>query len=143
MVQQWDEIGDVNKAAKALDVLEIYQKIFDAVLANVPPRSYKVWSELAQAVDDFSAKCGVQVNSKLREPEPVIELISLDVFSVSYESLKACLAVLLERLVAILKKNLPSGEAGRILHSQVIPIMKRDYKRIDVYGLNRVLVSLL
>jgi hypothetical protein len=143
LVQQWGEITQVNKAAKALDVLEIYQKILDAILVSIPPGSYKIWLELRQVVDEFSNKCGVAVKYKLSEPNPAIDLISVDVFSVTYESMKENLGFLLERLVAILKRNLPSGEAGKLLHSQVIPIMKRDYKRIDMYGLSRVLVSLL
>ena len=143
LVQQWGEITQINKVAKSLDVLEIYQKIFDAILEGIPPRNQRIWPEFRQAVDEFSTKCGVSVNHKLSEPNPMIDLVSIDVFAVYYESMKTNLGILLERLVAILKRNLPDGEATRILHSQVIPIMKRDYKRIDVYGLNRVLVSLM
>jgi hypothetical protein len=143
LVQQWGEISQINKAAKSLDVLEIYQKIFDAILEGIPPRNQRIWPELRQAVDEFSAKCQVKVKHKLSEPNPTIDLMSIDVFTVSYESMKTNIGILLEKLVAILRRNLPSGEAAKILHSQLIPIMKRDYKRIDVYGLNRVLVSLL
>lgn len=143
LVQQWGEISQVNKAAKALDVLEIYQKIVDAVLAGIPQGSYKVWLELRQTVDDFCARSSVSVRHKLSEPNPVLDLMSIDTFTVGYESLKENLGMLLARLGVILKRNLPSGETERIMRSQIIPIMKRDSKRIDVYGLNRVLVSLL
>jgi hypothetical protein len=143
LVHQWGEISQINKAAKSLDVLEIYQKIFDAILTGIPPRNQRIWPELRQAVDEFSTQNAVTVNYKLSEPDPSLDLMSIDVFSIPYESLKTSLGNLLEKLVLILKRNLQSGEAAKILHSQVIPIMKRDYKRIDVYGLNRVLVSLL
>jgi hypothetical protein len=143
LVQQWGEISQINKVAKSLDVLEIYQKIFNAILGGIPPRSQRIWPELRLAVDEFSAKCNVSVKSKLFEPEPAIDLMSVDVFSITYESLKTNLSALLERLVEILKRNLPTGEPAKIIHSQMIPIMRHDYKRIDAYGLNRVLVSLL
>jgi hypothetical protein len=142
-VQQWGQIGEVNRAAKALDVLEIYQKIFDAIFISVPPGSYKIWAELGPPVDEFSAKCKVVLRQRLSEPNPVLDLLSIDGFSVNYESLKANLGVLLGRLVEILKKQLPSGEAERILRSRVISIMKHDWKRIDTYSIDRVLVSLL
>jgi hypothetical protein len=143
LVQQWSQISEVNKAAKALDVLEIYQKIFDAILTGIPSGSYKVWSELGLAVDEFCDKCKASVRHKLSEPNPVLDLISIDAFSVNYDTLKTSLSLLLGNLVEILKKNLPIGEAERILRSRVIPIMKRDWKRIDVYSIDRVLVSLL
>jgi hypothetical protein len=143
LVQQWSQIGEVNRAAKALDVLEIYQKIVDTIFTAVPLGSYMVWSELGPAIDEFSAKCNVIVRHRLSEPNPVLDLLSIDAFSVNYESLKASLAVLLGRLVEILKKHLPSGDAERILRTRVLSLMKRDWKRIDTYSIDRVLVSLM
>jgi hypothetical protein len=143
LVQQWGQIGEVNRAAKASDVLEIYQKIFDAIFVNVPPGSYRIWSELGPPVDDFSAKCKVLVRYKLSEPNPVLDLLSIDTFTINYEALKANLAALLGRLVEILKKYLPSGETERILRTKVLSIMKHDWKRIDTYSIDRVLVSLM
>jgi hypothetical protein len=143
LVQQWGQIGEVNRAAKASDVLEIYQRIFDVIFANVPPGSYRIWSELGLPVDEFAKKCKVPVKYKLSEPNPILDLLSIDTFGINYETLKTNLAVLLGKLVEILKKYLPSGDTEKILRQRVLSIMKVDWKRIDTYSIDRVLVSLL
>jgi hypothetical protein len=143
LVGQWGQIEEVNKAAKGSDVLEIYQRIFDTIFTNVPPGSYRIWSELGPPIDEFSKKCKVTVRNRLVEPNPVIDFLSIDTFMINYETLRTSLAVLLGRFVAILKKYLPSGETEKILRSKVLSIMKSDWKRIDTYSIDRVLVSLL
>jgi hypothetical protein len=143
LVGQWSEIGGVSKAAKALDVLEIYQKIFDAIIGRIPRENKVIWNQLGQALEDLTKKLKVSVAYDYSGPKTILDLMSIDVFSVNYESMKSGLAILLTRLVEILKRSLPSGEAERIVRDQVIPLMKREWKRVDVYGIDRVLVSLL
>lgn len=143
LVGQWSEIGPVNKAAKSLDVLEIYQKILDAVLAKVPTDTGSIWVELREALGDFSKKTRISAIRGFSGPKPLLDLVSVDVFSLNYEAVKESLAALLTRLIDILKKHLPQGEVEAIVRSQMIPIMKSDWKRIDVYSIDKVLVSLL
>jgi len=143
LVEQWGKIGTVSKAAKTLDVLEIYQKIFDAILEKVPKDKERIWIEFGEALNDFCKKLKVSVAYDYSGRKTILDLISMDVFSVNYEPIKEKLATLLTRLIEILKRSLPAGEAERIVRSQVIPLMKTEWKRIDVYSIDRVLVSLL
>jgi hypothetical protein len=143
LVGQWSEIGPVNKAAKSLDVLEVYQKILDSIMAKIPDEKGTIWVEFREALSDFSRKLKVRAVKGLSGPKPLVDLVTVDAFSLNYEVVKEELAALLTRLIGILKNRLPTGEAEKIMHSQVIPIMKSEWKRIDVYGLDKVLVSLL
>jgi len=143
LVAQWSEIGPVNRAAKSLDVLEIYQKILDAILAKVPTDRGSIWVELREALGDFSKKTKISAVRGLSGPKPILDLVSVDVFSLNYETVKDNLAALLKKLIDTLKKHLPQEEAESIVRSQVIPIMKSEWKRIDVYSIDKVLVSLL
>jgi len=143
LVQQWGEIGGVIKGAKALDVLEIYQKIFDAIFAKIPSRNNRLWFEFKPYVEDFGKRCKASVSYDFSGARPVMDLIGVDVFSANYETVKKRLGLLLTQFVEILKKHLPAGEAREIIRSGVIPLMKTESRRIDAYGLNRFLVSIL
>jgi hypothetical protein len=143
LVVQWGEIGPVSKAAKTLDVLEIYQKIFDAILAEMPGGNKLIWTQLKEAAREFSKKLKVSAVFFQSGSKSTLDLLSMDIFSVTYEPTKEKLAALLARLIEILKKSLPSGVAQMIVRSKVIPIMKSEWKRIHSYGIDRVLVSLL
>jgi hypothetical protein len=143
LVTQWQEVDHVNKAAKAQDVTEIYQRIFDAVFSGAVKYKDKICIEFQKALKDLEGKCGAQIPFSYSGPRPTLDLMSIDVFSMNYEKLKEELGLLLTRLMKTLKDRLPGGEAEKIMRAKVVPIMKSDWKRIDVYNIDPILVSLL
>jgi len=143
LVNQWSKVDNVNRAAKAQDVTEIYQRIFDAMISGVKKYKDKICGELQRAVEDFERECSAHIPFSSSGPCPTLDLMSIDVFSMSYEKLKGDLSSLLTRFVKILKERLPGGEAKKIFRAKVVPIMKSDWRRIDVYNIDPILISLL
>ncbi|WXG46381.1 MAG: hypothetical protein WED05_06910 [Candidatus Atabeyarchaeum deiterrae] len=143
LVGQWSEVDQVNKAAKALDVVEIYQRIFDAIISDVKACNGKISTEFQSAVKEFDDACKAKITYAVSEFSPTLDLLNINVFSTGYEKLKEELGLLLTRLMRILKDHLPAGETERIMKSKIVPIMKTDWKRIDVYNIDPVLISLL
>jgi hypothetical protein len=140
---QWSKVSNVNKAAKSQDVTEIYQLIFDAILSGAKKYKEKICGEFQKAVEDLEKDCSTSVAFSSLGECPTLDLMGIDVFSMSYEKLKNELGSLLKKLMKILKERLPSGEANRIMHEKVVPIMKREWRRIDVYNIDPILVSFL
>jgi len=143
LVTQWSKVDNVNKAAKAQDVTEVYQKIFDAIFSGTKKYKDEIFGEFQRALEDLERECNAQIPSSSSGSCPTLDLMSIDVFSISYEKLKGELGSLLTKLMKILKERLPSGEAEKIVRTKVVPIMKSDWRRIDVYNIDPILISLL
>jgi hypothetical protein len=135
LVAQYEETDESLVAGKSMDCLGIYSHLFRAILgirttkANKRKIIDRVIAQLEPLMDkhEFVRKVPMDQNG--------IEVLSIDVHSITYQNLRDALEEIL-RVLAKASKEFSSTKAyHEMIFDRVMPYVKRDIQRLQTYAI--------
>lgn len=135
LVSQYEETDESLLAGKSMDCLEVYAHLFRSILAIKTTKANKrkiidrVLSLLEPLMDKYEFLKDVPINTN------GIEVLSIDVYNVSYQHLRDTLEEIL-RVLGKATRETASEKAYRdVIFDKVMPYVKRDIQRLQTYAI--------
>ncbi len=135
LVAQYEETDEVLVAGKSMDCLEVMSHLFRGIMrvkttkANKRKIVNRVLGLMEAMLDRYPFLKTIPIDVA------GIEVLQIDVYSVSYQHLRDALEELF-RLLAKATREIVSDKAYRdMVFNEVMPYVKRDIKRLQTYAI--------
>ena len=135
LVAQYEETDESLVAGKSMDCLEVYAHLFRAILdvkttkANKRKITDRVLALMEPMMDKHEFLTQIPIS------ENGIEVLSIDIYSVSYQHLRDTLEELL-RILAKATREVTTVKVYRdMVFDKVMPYVKRDIQRLQTYAI--------
>ncbi|MBD3406761.1 MAG: hypothetical protein GF411_11660 [Candidatus Lokiarchaeota archaeon] len=135
LVEQYEETDECLVAGKSMDCLEVYSHLIRAILrVDISQNERKeIASKLKKRLE--STIESYQFLQSIPIDEYGIEILSVDVYNVSYRHLRNGLEELLKILADVIRSNVSKAKYREMLFEYAMPYVKRDIDRLQTYAI--------
>jgi hypothetical protein len=135
LVAQYEETDESLVAGKSMDCLEVYAHLLRAILdvKTAKANKRKIVDRVLALMEPMMDKH--EFLTQIPISENGIEVLSIDVYSVTYQHLRDTLEEIL-RILAKATKEVVTPKAYRdVIFDRVMPYVKRDIQRLQTYAI--------
>lgn len=129
LVSSWEKAGRVSIKARAMDILEVYEKIISPLSYILPPDLRNIFLTKA---NDLAKKRRIEYQVSGVPPD----ILGLGTTSYGYIKIRRYVMELFDMLFTILKNNVNQNKLREVLSEKVYPLIIKEWKRIRTYGLD-------
>jgi len=135
LVSQFEETDDSLVASKSMDSLEVYNHLFRAIMqVEIDKKTRKklvdgINERLQSLIETYPFLASVPVD------EAGIEVISIDVHSVPYRTLRVALEEMLKVVTDVARKVVDAMAYRNMIFEHAMPYVKKDMDRIQIYAI--------
>ncbi|TXT57719.1 MAG: hypothetical protein BAJATHORv1_10423 [Candidatus Thorarchaeota archaeon] len=135
LVSQYEETDECLVAGKSMDCLEVYSHLIRALLRIDVDKGTrkkimsKVQNRLEPILESYQFLQTVPIDNT------GIEILSVDVYNVSYRHLRNGLEDLLKVLADVIRSNVDKTTYREMLFEYAMPYVKRDIDRLQTYAI--------
>ena len=135
LVEQYEQTDEALLAGKAMDCLEVYSHLFNAILTIDLSKEKKqemmerIKSELHELVATDEAFKNTVITNR------GIDILSVDYTKCSYRSLRTTLDKMLTIVARVTRNIAPKTAYRDMLFDHVVPYLKKDMARLETYSI--------
>jgi len=129
LVKSWDSAGKISIKARAIDILEVYEKIMNPLIFKLPETAQR---EFIEEVNKLAKSKKIDFNSSM----PLLDFIGLGLKGYGYMKIRNFIMDVFDTLFKILNKYFTREDLWRLLSREIYPTIVNEWKRIRTYGLD-------
>ena len=137
LLLSWEKIPKVASSVRTMDVLEVFQKLLMALFPKLSPWKKK---ECVEFISELAEKEKLDIIVT----DIGIDLLSINPLNTSYGKVKRVSKLIFKKLFDDYVESINNyDKLVVLLHSDIYPIVKEEWKRIRTYGLDKFLIPLI